>query len=371
MILQTIDYVEGSVVMIDQAALPMEERMLRLSRADEVAAAIRSMRVRGAPAIGIAAAFGMLLELENLLRESDPGTAGFFFDRKTRMSGARGVAIDPGAAALKLNQAADLLAATRPTAVNLFRAVERMRGVARENPRDSARLCSESGAEAFRIYEEELETEKRIGSFGAALLQSGMSVLTHCNAGGLATAGYGTALAVIYSARELGMDIRVYADETRPLLQGGRLTAWELLKNGVDVTVLCDGAAASLISTGKIGAAIVGADRIAANGDTANKIGTLGVAVLCARFGVPFYVAAPLSTFDPDATCGESIPIEHRADEELIYFNGIRTIPEGARIYNPAFDVTPAELVTAFITEKGVIYPPYDGKTGRLPGEGS
>ncbi len=368
MILETVDYIEGKVVIIDQTALPSEEKILRMSGTDEVIEAIMSMRVRGAPAIGIAAAYGVLLTLENFLKSSVREHAGFFFDRRKGIAGIRAVGVDPGSAVEGLHDAAAKLVATRPTAVNLSRAVDRMIKVADENRDDFSRLCARTAEEAFRIHEEQLDSEKRIGDNGAALLRDGMSVLTHCNAGGLATAGYGTALGAIYSAHERGMDIHVYADETRPLLQGARLTAWELLKNGIDVTVLCDNAAASLISSGMIDAVITGADRIASNGDTANKIGTLGVAVLCGRFGVPFYVAAPLSTFDPCTVSGESIPIEHRAQAELIYFNGIRVTPEGARIYNPAFDVTPAELVTAFITEKGIVYPPFGEKIRRLVG---
>jgi len=368
MILETVDYIEGGVVIIDQTALPSEERILRLSSTDDVIEAIGSMRVRGAPAIGIAAAYGMLLALENFMKSSDARPAGYFFDRREGTSRIRPAGIDPEGAVGILHDAASRLAATRPTAVNLPRALERMVKAADENRYDSSRLCERMAQEAFRIHEEQLENEKSMGVNGAALLRDGMSVLTHCNAGGLATAGYGTALGVIYTAHARGMKIHVYADETRPLLQGGRLTAWELVRNGLDVTVLCDSAAASLISSGRIDAAITGADRIAANGDTANKIGTLGVAIMCERSGVPFYVAAPMSTFDPCAASGESIPIEFRSPSELIYFNGIRVTPEGAGIYNPAFDVTPAGLVTAFITEKGVIYPPFGGKIRQLAG---
>ena len=257
-----------------------------------------------------------------------------------------------------LGEARTVLAGTRPTAVNLFWALERIGAAvdaAVDDPRALARRVAE---EAFALHDEELEIEFTIGRHGAPLIEDGMRILTHCNAGGLATAGYGTALGVLYRAHEEGKRFTVYADETRPLLQGARLTAWELQKRGIETVLLCDGAAASLFAAGRVDAAIVGADRIAANGDTANKIGTLGVALLCERFGRPFYVAAPWSTFDRGTRAGGEIPREERGAREVTAFRGRDTAPPGTPVYNPAFDVTPAGLVTAIITERGVIERP-------------
>jgi len=258
----------------------------------------------------------------------------------------------------KLLEAADLLAGTRPTAVNLFWAIERMRKAIARSSGDIMLLAENVSSEAFAIHDSELEKDRLIGENGAGLLRDGSAVLTHCNAGGLATAGYGTALAVIKTAHERGKRIKVYADETRPLLQGSRLTAWEMVRAGIDVTVLCDSAAASLFASGGVDAVITGADRIALNGDSANKIGTLGLAVLCARYRVPMYIAAPWSTFDLGIRSGPDIPIEMRDEAEVKTFAGVATAPAEAGAYNPAFDVTPADLVTAIITETCVIEAP-------------
>jgi len=362
MVIPTVDYRRGSVEIIDQTLLPREERLVRLAGLDELAAAIRSLRVRGAPAIGIAAAYGMLLAIENYLKDHVRPRPEHVFDR---VEGVR--AFDPGgldAASMKraLEAARETLAATRPTAANLFWALERMSAAAAGASNDPALLVTLVAREAFAIHTEELEIEYAIGRNGAKYIGDGMNVLTHCNAGGLATAGYGTALGVLYSAWEQGRRFHVYADETRPLLQGARLTAWELKKRGIPHTILCDGAAASLFAAGRIDAVIVGADRIAANGDVANKVGTLGLAVLCEKFGRPFYVAAPSSTFDPGVASGTEIPIEERPHDEVASICGVRTAPEGTQAYNPAFDITPAELITAIISEHGAIENPGPGK---------
>jgi methylthioribose-1-phosphate isomerase len=357
MIIRTIEYRRGAVEIIDQALLPGEERIVRIDRVDELAAAISSLRVRGAPAIGIAAAYGMLLALENHMRDNVRPRPEYLFDRG---EGVR--AFDPGnldVAELKrtLEGARETLVATRPTAANLLWALERI-SIAAAASSDPARLGALVAREAFAIHAEELEIEYAIGRNGERYIRDGMNVLTHCNAGGLATAGYGTALGVLYTAWERGRRFHVYVDETRPLLQGARLTAWELGKRGIPYTILCEGAAPSLFAAGKVDAVVVGADRIAANGDTANKVGTLGLAVLCRRYGRPFYVAAPVSTFDPAARSGKEIPIEQRSEDEVLGFRGARTAPEGARAYNPAFDVTPAELITAIICDRGIVERP-------------
>jgi len=366
MIIPTVDYRTGAVEIIDQTLLPREERLVRLASLDELAAAIRSLRVRGAPAIGIAAAYGMLLAIENYLKDHVRPRPEHVFDR---VEGVR--AFDPGgldAASMRrvLEAARETLAATRPTAANLFWALERMSAAATGASNDPSLLGTLVAREAFAIHAEELEIEYAIGRNGAKYISDGMNVLTHCNAGGLATAGYGTALGVLYSAWEQGRRFHVYADETRPLLQGARLTAWELKKRGIPHTILCEGAAASLFASGRIDAVIVGADRIAANGDVANKVGTLGLAILCEKFGRPFYVAAPSSTFDPAVASGTEIPIEERSCDEVASICGVRTAPEGTQAYNPAFDVTPAELITAIISEQGAIENPGPGKISPL-----
>jgi methylthioribose-1-phosphate isomerase len=329
--------VNGHLLLIDQTLLPVELREIECRDVESVWEAIKKLRVRGAPAIGIAAAYGVCLGMQT----AKGGTADAFSAR--------------------LHEVTDYLATSRPTAVNLFWALSRMKTVA-EGLRDSSppgQIAVRLLQEAQAIEEEDRQMCRAIGRYGAALLSDGQGVLTHCNAGGLATADYGTALAVLFAAHEAGKKLHVYADETRPLLQGARLTAWELMQRGIDATLICDSMAAQVMGQGRVQAVIVGADRIAANGDTANKIGTYGVAVVAAYHHVPFYVAAPSSTFDFAIASGKEIPIEHRDAREVTHGFGRQTAPDGILVYNPAFDVTPAELIAAFITEKGVIRPPY------------
>ena len=330
----------GSVVMVDQIRLPGELVYLKTQSVEEIWTAIKTLQVRGAPAIGIAAAMGVATAIQNL-RESTPNL---------KESALR---------------AADFLATSRPTAVNLFWALDRMRNVSHSSsaltPHDfKERLVRE----AMQIRDEDAAMCRAIGKHGATLLKDGDTVLTHCNAGGLATAEYGTALAPIYVATEQKKHIRVYADETRPLLQGARLTAWELMQEGIDVTLICDNMAAHVMKTKIINAVMVGADRIASNGDAANKIGTYGLAVLAKAHRIPFYVLAPSSTFDFSLKTGAGIPIEERASEEITMGFGRRTAPEGVKTYSPAFDVTPAELITAIVCEKGILYPPFEFSSG-------
>ncbi len=320
--------------LIDQTRLPGELVFLECRQVEELWEAIKALRVRGAPALGVAGAFGACLAAHS----------------------ASGSAEDVKAAVLR---ACDYLATSRPTAVNLFWALDRMRKVARERAGTAAELRGELLLEARAVLDEDLEMSRAMGRAGAALLPDECGVLTHCNAGGLATSGYGTALAVLYSAAEQGKELHVYADETRPLLQGARLTSWELSRAGVDVTVIADGMAGLVMRRGWVDCVITGADRIAANGDAANKIGTYSVATLARSHDIPFYVAAPSSTFDLSLAGGDEIPIEERAPEELTHFRGARIVAEGAKVYNPAFDVTPAGLITSFITEKGVLRPPF------------
>jgi methylthioribose-1-phosphate isomerase len=358
MVFPTVDYRAGAVEIIDQTLLPGEERIVPLRDHAEVAEAIRSLRVRGAPAIGIAAAYGVLVALERILSRGSDVPGGYLFDRGEGVGQIPEAGVTAAEIRRELADVRTVLAGTRPTAVNLFWALERI-GAAIDGAGDDVRVLARRVAEeAFALHDEELEIEFAIGRHGAPFIADGMRILTHCNAGGLATAGYGTALGVLYAAYEEGRRFTVYADETRPLLQGARITAWELQKRGIETVLLCDGAAASLFAAGRIDAAIVGADRIAANGDTANKVGTLGVALLCERFGKPFYVAAPWSTFDMGTPSGGEIPIEERGAGEVAAFWGRETAPHGTPVYNPAFDVTPAELVTAIITERGVIERP-------------
>lgn len=323
----------GRVRILDQTKLPGGVDFIEATTTEQVWEAIRSLRVRGAPAIGIAAAMGAAM------------AAG--------QAAARGAATEGVLAALA--SAADTLSTSRPTAVNLSWALDRMRAVAREGAVLSAGdLAARLVAEAQAIRDEDAAMCRVIGEHGATVLEDGDAVLTHCNAGGLATAEFGTALAPIYVAAGQGKKIFVYADETRPLLQGARLTAWELMHAGIDVTLICDSMAAQVMKEGRVDVVFVGADRIAANGDTANKIGTYGLALLAKAHGIPFYILAPTSTFDPATPTGAGIPIEQRAPEEITEGFGVRTAPEGVRVYSPAFDVTPAELITAIICEKGI-----------------
>jgi methylthioribose-1-phosphate isomerase len=329
--------------LIDQTRLPEAEVRLRLSQIDEVCEAIRALRVRGAPAIGIAAALALALEAERVAADDD--------------------------AAARLRHAADRLLATRPTAVNLAWAVERMLRVAGATER--ARLAARLRAEATSILEEDRAMCRRIGEHALTLFPQGaVSVLTHCNAGALATGGIGTALAPVYLAQERGLEVHVFADETRPLLQGSRLTAWELERAGIDVTLVTDSVAALLLRERKIDLVIVGADRIAANGDVANKVGTYGLAVQARHHGVPFYVAAPWSTVDVATPDGAAIPIEERDPDEVRRGFGAWTAPRDARVYAPAFDVTPAELIAAIVTDRGVLRPPYHETIRRAAAQG-
>ncbi|MDR2755520.1 MAG: S-methyl-5-thioribose-1-phosphate isomerase [Planctomycetaceae bacterium] len=326
----------GWLRMIDQTLLPAELCEIDCRHTETVWEAIKKLRVRGAPAIGIAAAYGVCIGLQTLPSNVDLVTF------QTR-----------------LNEVVDYLASSRPTAVNLFWALNRMKAKAESlyDLKDVAEINEDLFSEAKAIHEEDRRICRSIGKFGQELLRDGDTFLTHCNAGGLATADYGTALAVFFAATEMGKTVKVYADETRPLLQGSRLTAWELMQRGIDVTLICDSMAAMVMKQGKINGVVVGADRIAANGDTANKIGTYSVAISAKTHKIPFYVAAPVSTFDLTLTDGNGIPIEERDSEEICCGFGKRTAPQGVHVYNPAFDVTPAEFITGIITEHGVISP--------------
>lgn len=331
----TLVWENDALVLIDQTRLPETYATLVCSNVPTVAEAIKSLRVRGAPAIGVSAAYGVVLAADEAL------ASGADFDAHVRAG-------------------IETLSRTRPTAVNLFWALARMEGVLNASLGQSPELCRKALlAEANAIFEEDRRVCRQIGKNGAALLGDRTTVLTHCNAGGLATADYGTALAVVYAAVEAGKHVAVFADETRPLLQGSRLTAWELHQSGVDVTVICDNMAAVVLRQKNIDCVIVGADRIAANGDVANKIGTYGLAILAREHGVPFYVAAPLSTIDMRLDSGDLIPIEERKSEEITHGMGRQTAPDGIKVYNPAFDVTPHALVTAIITEQGIAKTPY------------
>ncbi|AMV39675.1 S-methyl-5-thioribose-1-phosphate isomerase [Planctomyces sp. SH-PL62] len=328
------DAAAGRLRMIDQTRLPSQFVEIDCDDVESVWGAIKRLSVRGAPAIGVAAAYGAVI-------------------------GARsGDHADPGAIREALRTAAAHLRTSRPTAVNLFWALDRMEAAADAAIREPrGPLLERLLDEAHAIAREDRAMCREIGRFGAELIEDDDGVLTHCNAGGLATADYGTALAVIFSAHEQGKSLRVFADETRPLLQGARLTAWELVNRGIDVTLICDNMAAQVMKEGKVRKVVVGADRIAANGDAANKIGTYGVALLAKAHGIPFYVAAPSSTFDLTLADGSGIPIEERDPREVTEGFGLRTAPEGVAVYNPAFDVTPADLITGIITERGVIRP--------------
>ena len=331
----TMRFEDHALHLIDQRVLPLAFETVVCRNANETAEAIRSMVVRGAPAIGCAAAYGIALEAQLAAGQMRP-----IFDAT-------------------LEQAFSVLAASRPTAVNLFWAIERMRSLCTKlGYLQSDEIAALLLSEAHAIHDEDIAANRAMGAHGAALLPHEARVLTHCNAGALATAGHGTALGVIRSAVEAGKNISVIADETRPFLQGARLTAWEMVQEKIPVTLIADNMAGHLMKSGAIDAVIVGADRIAANGDVANKIGTYMVAVLAARHKIPFYVAAPLSTFDLSAESGDAIPIEERAADEVTGFRDIRWAPEGVLVANPAFDVTPAELIAAIITEKGVIARP-------------
>lgn len=336
MAISTIEWDDGRIKMIDQTLLPNEFKQIYCDDLPSIWEAIKSLRVRGAPAIGIAGALGAVLGIWN----SDAETYQEFEK--------------------ELKSATDYLATSRPTAVNLFWALDRMTKTAEENSHLSIpKLKEKLLVEAEEIIEEDKAMCRAIGRHGMALLNENDTILTHCNAGGLATSDYGTALAVMFSAHDAGKNIKVFADETRPLLQGARLTTWELMQAGIDVTLICDNMAAQVMKEGKIQCVIVGADRIAANGDTANKIGTYNVAILAQAHDIPFYVAAPTSTLDFALETGAEIPIEQRSAEEVTEGFGKATAPEGVKVYSPAFDVTPASLVSAIITEEGIARAPY------------
>ncbi|MCZ6820002.1 MAG: S-methyl-5-thioribose-1-phosphate isomerase [Calditrichaeota bacterium] len=332
----TIEWRGDHIRMIDQTRLPLELVHLEIRDVDTLAEAIKSLRVRGAPAIGIAGAFGVLVGLQNFAGK------------------------DKAAFLEQLDKVSDFLLSTRPTAVNLSWALKRMRNTAHDHASEPVSVLKQLlKEEALKIWQEDRETCREIGRHGATLIEDGFTILTHCNTGALATADYGTALGVVFTANESGKKVTVYADETRPLLQGARLNVWELMNEGIDVTLICDNTAAFVMQQKKIDCAIVGADRIASNGDTANKIGTYNVAVLAEKHGIPFYVAAPYSTIDFDIPDGSQIPIEVRSAEEVTNGFGRRTAPPETKVYSPAFDITPNELITAIITEAGVIQPPF------------
>jgi methylthioribose-1-phosphate isomerase len=328
---KTLEWAGDHLRILDQTRLPEEAVYLECRTVDEIASAIRDLKVRGAPAIGVAAGFGVAVGLRNKEFKSWKEVED------------------------ELGKVISMLASTRPTAVNLFWALERMRKVAEKNRgEDPQRISQLLLEEAVAIHREDMLMCEKIGEFGATLLKDGDTVLTHCNAGALATGGIGTALGIIYTASWQGKRIKVFSDETRPVLQGSRLTVWELQQQGIEVTLICDNTAASVMRNKRIDCVIVGADRIAANGDVANKIGTYNVAVLAHHHGIPFYVAAPGSSFDPAISDGGKIKIEERSSEEVTDSFGKKTAPAGADVYCPAFDVTPAQLVTAYVTEKGI-----------------
>jgi methylthioribose-1-phosphate isomerase len=352
----TIRFRKGMVELIDQTRLPAEYIMLSLSTVADLCDAIKRLAIRGAPALGVAGAFGLLLAIEERWSRRE----GFYFDWEGVDTSAFPRSVAPGDLFAVVNKAADTISKTRPTAVNLFWALDRMMRVCHSSSGSADELLNALHSEAIAIYKEDLEMCRRLGRNGAELLKDGDTVMTHCNAGGLATSGYGTALGVIFAAVEAGKKIQVIADETRPLLQGARLTAWECCKRNIPVRISCEGAAGHVISKGLAACIIVGADRIAANGDTANKIGTMNLAIIAKRYGVPFYVAAPSSTIDLSLTSGSEIPIEMRDEEEVKSCLGVPIAPAQASALNPAFDVTPNELIGGIITEKQVFYPPFE-----------
>ena len=343
--LPTIEWKDDSIVMIDQRKLPSAEVYVTCKTAPEMAKAIKTMVIRGAPAIGVAAAMGIALGM-----------------RKSKASGTKQFVTE-------FQKTCDLMAATRPTAVNLFWAIDRMKRAFADAAQagDSVlEIKQRLEAEAHRIHDEDVASCRSMGAHGAALVPDSARILTHCNAGALATAGYGTALGVIRAAVEQGKAVSVLADETRPFLQGARLTAWELVKDGIDTTVITDNMAGTMMRQGHVDLVVVGADRIAANGDVANKVGTYAVAVLAKAHQIPFYVAAPVSTVDLNTPDGDRIPIEERNEREVTHVGSARLTPVAARIRNPAFDVTPAEYVTAIVTERGIARPPYGESLARL-----
>jgi methylthioribose-1-phosphate isomerase len=343
---KTIEWREDRVRLLDQRRLPNEVRYIDCKNAHAVAQAIRTMAIRGAPAIGVAAAMGIALAAKKV-RSHQPGVFRQIVEKICHQMGQ-----------------------TRPTAVNLFWAVDRMREILDQGPHSGVEeMKARLEEEALGIFEEDIRINRRIGENGKILIQDGDGVLTHCNAGSLATAGYGTALGVIYAAWAEGKRFRVFVDETRPLLQGSRLTAWELAREKIPATVLTDNMAGWLMQKKEITLVLVGADRISRNGDTANKIGTYGLAVLAKWHKIPFYVAAPTSTLDLLLPGGKNIPVEERAPEEVTHFKGIRITPKEVRAFNPAFDITPHSLIQGIITEKGVVRKPFGKKLRRMKSE--
>lgn len=342
----TVCWANGTLKILDQTLLPEKVSYLHCGKLSQVHEAIRHLRVRGAPAIGVAAAWGVYLGMKH----SDARTYASFMT--------------------ELKRVIDYLATSRPTAVNLFWALGRMKQIILDHPgRSSSELKRILFQEASRIAREDRQLCERIGSYGEKLIRGGDTILTHCNAGSLATAGSGTALSIIYAAKKRGKKLKVFADETRPLLQGARLTSWELMQNGVNVTLICDNMAGSVMAQGKVDKVIVGADRIASNGDTANKIGTYSLAVLARQHKIPFYVAAPSTTFDFSIPDGRHIPIEERSPEEIRQGFGKITAPKRVPVYNPAFDVTPRNLITAIVTDQGIFYPPFQKTLKKLKNE--
>jgi len=334
--MRTIEWHDGKVTMIDQQKLPQESVILEYTDFRGVADAIKTMKIRGAPAIGAAAAFGLALAA---VHSSAASRAELLAD---------------------FDRAADVIGKTRPTAVNLSWAIRRMSAVAR-NPKwtTTEDLINALVQESQRIADEDVEVNKRMGALGAVLIQDGDNILTHCNAGALATVDYGTTLGVVRAAHEQGKNIHVWVDETRPFLQGARLTAWELLQAGIPATLIADNMAGYFMSQGKVDLVLVGADRIAANGDVANKIGTYTLAVLARENGIPFYSVAPTSTVDLNVASGADIPIEQRDPHEVTHIRGVPIAPEGVQAANPAFDVTPHRYVTGIVTEAGIVHPPF------------
>jgi len=335
---KTLDWSDGVLSIIDQTLLPIEFKHIDLKSREDVWTAIKELKVRGAPAIGVCAAFGVLVGVH----EVNPQTSAESITAAC--------------------ETADYLATSRPTAVNLFWALDRMRHCLsglEDSANSSDDVWKGLEAEAIAIWDHDRKICRDLGKHGAALISDGDGVLTHCNAGGLATSDYGTALAVMYKAHENGTSFQVFADETRPLLQGARLTAWELQQAKIDVTLICDNMAAQVMREGKIQLVVTGADRIALNGDAANKIGTYGVALLAKAHDIPFYIAAPSSTFDTEMATGDSIPIENRDSREITHGFGAQTGPDDIQVYNPAFDVTPNSLISGIVTEGGVLMPPF------------
>jgi methylthioribose-1-phosphate isomerase len=346
--IHTLEWTDHGVRFLDQTKLPTEETYVTCTNYEQVADVIRNMVVRGAPAIGVAAGMGVALGVKHSKAETVP-------DLKK-----------------DLDHISKVIGETRPTAVNLFWAIRRMQEKFETlRVRPLGQIRQEIIEEAKRMHAEDIAANQAMGRHGATLMPSSGGVLTHCNAGALATAGYGTALGVIRAAVEQGKKLHVYADETRPFLQGSRLTAWELMKDGIPTTVISDNMAGAMMKQGKIGAIVVGADRIAANGDVANKIGTYTVAVLAKEHGIPFYVAAPISTVDLATPDGSGIPIEQRSSREVTHIAGRQMVPDGVSVENPAFDVTPAKYVAAIITERGIARAPYEESLRKLAAEES